>query len=84
MYTPKATLTYDLAYNCGTVDNAIVQSCGPGVRTIVTQVADFAEILKKGSQYGTFYQQNSLFGFWIGINDGKLMDSTSIWAENDN
>ncbi|QDS70071.1 hypothetical protein FKW77_004491 [Venturia effusa] len=47
MYTQKATLSYDYAYNCGTVDNAVVPSCGPGVRTIVDQVENFAQTLKK-------------------------------------
>ncbi|KAE9961597.1 hypothetical protein EG327_003628 [Venturia inaequalis] len=78
MYTTKTTLTYDYAYNCGTVDSAIVRNCGPAVRTIVDQVADFAETLKKGSQYGNFSQQNSLFAFWIGINDAHITANDAI------
>lgn len=72
MYNKKPTLTYDLAYNCATVDASIVEPCTKEVRTIVNQVTELEQVLKKGSQYGTFYQQNALFTFWIGINDAHI------------
>ncbi|TLD30120.1 cellulose-binding GDSL lipase/acylhydrolase [Venturia nashicola] len=82
-HTTKSTLAYDYAYNCGTVDNAIVESCGPGVRTIVKQVANFAETLKKGSEYETFYQQNSFLAFWIGINDAHITANNADIQDKD-
>jgi hypothetical protein len=72
MFNSTPTLTYDFAYNCATVDASIVAPCSNTVRSIVDQVAEVKSIIKKGSQYGTFYQQNSLFAFWIGINDAHI------------
>jgi hypothetical protein len=69
-------LTYDLAFNCATVDKSIVDNSGPcpwaDGHQIVDQVGQFKQILARGSEFGTFTEQDSLFLIWVGINDAHL------------
>jgi hypothetical protein len=83
MLNSTTTLTYDLAYNCATVDASIVAPCNSGIKTIIDQVTEFESILKKGSQYGTFYQQNTLFLVWIGINDAHITANNNNIPDKD-
>jgi GDSL-like Lipase/Acylhydrolase len=72
VFNSKPTLSYNLAHDCATVDANIVAPCNKGIRTIVDQVTELKQILRKGSQYDVFYRQNCLFAFWIGINDAHI------------
>jgi hypothetical protein len=83
MFNSTPTLTYDFAYNCATVDASIVAPCSSAIRTIVDQVTEFEQVLGKGSQYDTFYQQNTLFAVWIGINDAHLTANNANILDND-
>jgi phospholipase/lecithinase/hemolysin len=76
VFNSTQILTYDLAFNCATVDKAIVDNSGPcpaaDGHQIVDQVGLFKQILAQGSKFGNFTEQDSLFLIWVGINDAHL------------
>jgi hypothetical protein len=76
VFNKTSLLTYDLAFNCATVDKSIVDNSGPcpwaDGHQIVDQVGQFKQILTKGSEFGTFNGDNSLILIWVGINDAHL------------
>lgn len=82
-FNSTPTLTFDLAYNCATVDASIVAPCNIDVKTIVDQVSEFQQILSKGSQFGNFTEKDSLFAIWIGINDAHLTANNATIADKD-
>jgi len=76
-------LTYDFAYNCATVDASIVAPCNTGVKSIIDQVNEFQQIFSKGSQFGSFNDEDTLFAIWIGINDAHITANNATIADED-
>jgi len=75
-YNVSLTLTYDFAFNCATVSSDLVPTCGPDVRTLIDQVAQFDDLTSRAMRYGNWTSTNSLFVFWFGIND---VDRPTYW-----
>jgi len=75
-YNTTLTLTFDFAFNCATVANAIVPSCGPGVRTLEDQVRVFEDVAPR-AWAGAGGDVPALFLVWFGIND---VDRPLEWA----
>ena len=63
-YNATLTLTWDYAFNCATVANDLVPSCGPGVRTLEDQVRAFEATAAAAASAAP-----ALFLIWFGIND---------------
>ncbi|EIN06989.1 hypothetical protein PUNSTDRAFT_144578 [Punctularia strigosozonata HHB-11173 SS5] len=68
-YNVTNTKVFDLAYGGATIDSALVQPYLPTVLSIVDQVEQFHENLADKPAGAEWSSSNSLFAFWIGIND---------------
>ncbi|KAL5489960.1 hypothetical protein ACEPAI_4793 [Sanghuangporus weigelae] len=78
-YNITDTKIFNLASGGATIDSALVTPFEPTVLSIVDQVAQFDQLLASkpiGAEWGS---DNSLFAFWIGINDvGNSFGWTNI------
>ncbi|KAG7093021.1 hypothetical protein E1B28_009317 [Marasmius oreades] len=68
-YNVTNTRVFDLASGGATIDAALVPPFLPTVLSIVDQVNQFQGILAPQPQGARWESSNSLFAFWIGIND---------------
>ncbi|GLB34565.1 putative carbohydrate esterase family 16 protein [Lyophyllum shimeji] len=73
------TRVFDLASGGATIDGALVPPYLPTVLSIVDQVSQFKQILGPKPANAAWQSSNSLFAFWIGINDvGNSFGWTNI------
>jgi len=73
------TQVFDLASGGATIDAALVPPFEPTVLSIVDQVTQFKNILASKPAGAKWQSNNSLFAFWIGINDvGNSFGWTNI------
>ncbi|KAF9261233.1 hypothetical protein L218DRAFT_507446 [Marasmius fiardii PR-910] len=78
-YNVTDTQVFDLASGGATIDAALVPPFLPTVLSIVDQVNQFQEILAPKPEGATWKGSDSLFAFWIGINDvGNSFPWTNI------
>ncbi|KAL0576561.1 hypothetical protein V5O48_005425 [Marasmius crinis-equi] len=78
-YNVTNTKVFDLASGGATIDAALVPPFLPTVLSIVDQVNQFNEILAPKPQGALWNSSDSLFAFWIGINDvGNSFPWTNI------
>ncbi|KAF9462717.1 hypothetical protein BDZ94DRAFT_1290124 [Collybia nuda] len=78
-YNVTNTKVFNLASGGATIDGALVPPFLPTVLSIVDQVKQFNEILAPKPQGAQWDSSNSLFAFWIGINDvGNSFGWTNI------
>lgn len=69
-YNTTKIKTYNLAYGGATVDSALVAPYQPTVLSLKNQVQDqFLPIYGKKPSTAPWKDSDSLFAFWIGIND---------------
>ncbi|KAI0080499.1 hypothetical protein K474DRAFT_1682493 [Panus rudis PR-1116 ss-1] len=68
-YNITNTKVFDLASGGATIDAALVAPFEPTVLSIVDQVTQFNNILAPKPVGAEWNASNSLFAFWIGIND---------------
>ncbi|KNZ81956.1 Thermolabile hemolysin [Termitomyces sp. J132] len=68
-YNQTDVKVFDLASGGATVDAALVPPFSSTVFSIVDQVSQFKQILAPKPVGGQWDSSNSLFAFWIGIND---------------
>ncbi|KAJ3041496.1 hypothetical protein HDV00_009292 [Rhizophlyctis rosea] len=70
-YNKTLTLTYNVAYGGATVDSGLVPAWKPDVFSLTDQVHDIWTPAYKDPKAKNvpWNAKNSLFGFWIGIND---------------
>ncbi|KAF8884825.1 hypothetical protein BD779DRAFT_1442901 [Infundibulicybe gibba] len=68
-YNVTNTQVFDLASGGATIDAALVPPFLPTVLSIVDQVTQFKNILAPKPAGAKWQSSNSLFAFWIGIND---------------
>ncbi|KAI1788406.1 hypothetical protein LXA43DRAFT_974873 [Ganoderma leucocontextum] len=68
-YNVTNTKVFNLASGGATIDAALVPPFEPTVLSIVDQVQQFHEILAPKPPGAEWNSSNSLFAFWIGIND---------------
>jgi len=68
-YNVTNTKVFDLASGGATIDAALVPPFLPTVLSIVDQVNQFKKILSHRPTGAKWDSSNSLFAFWIGIND---------------
>ncbi|KAL7283711.1 hypothetical protein ACG7TL_003147 [Trametes sanguinea] len=69
LYNVTDTKVFNLASGGATIDAALVAPFEPTVLSIVDQVQQFHEILAPKPAGAQWESSNSLFAFWIGIND---------------
>ncbi|KAF8077567.1 hypothetical protein FPV67DRAFT_1403446 [Lyophyllum atratum] len=73
------TRVFDLASGGATIDGELVPPFQPTVLSIVDQVSQFKQILAPKPASAAWQSSNSLFAFWIGINDvGNSFGWTNI------
>lgn len=78
-YNVTNTKVFDLASGGATIDSALVPPYLPTVLSIVDQVLQFTSILAPKPSGAQWNGSNSLFAFWIGINDvGNSFGWTNI------
>jgi phospholipase/lecithinase/hemolysin len=78
-YNTTKIQTYNLAYGGATVDSALVAPYTPTVLSLKNQVQDqFVPIYGSHPSSAPWKDNNSLFAFWIGINDV----GNSWWLSN--
>ncbi|KAH0583463.1 hypothetical protein H2248_009090 [Termitomyces sp. 'cryptogamus'] len=78
-YNQTDVKVFDLASGGATVDAALVPPFSSTVFSIVDQVSQFKQILAPKPVGGQWDSSNSLFAFWIGINDvGNSFGWTNI------
>ncbi|KAG1756905.1 carbohydrate esterase family 16 protein [Suillus paluster] len=78
-YNQTAVKTFDLASGGATIDAALVPPYLPTVLSVVDQVTQFNNHLASRPAGATWNGTNSLFAFWIGINDvGNSVSWTNI------
>ncbi|KAF9037785.1 hypothetical protein BDZ89DRAFT_1157227 [Hymenopellis radicata] len=65
-YNTSLVFTYNLAYGGATIDANLVAPYTPSVLSLTDQVNDF---LQSGGLIPSWSSNNTLFSFWIGIND---------------
>ncbi|KAF8915394.1 hypothetical protein CPB85DRAFT_1432998 [Mucidula mucida] len=65
-YNTSLVFTYNLAYGGATIDANLVAPYTPSVLSLTDQVNDF---LDSGSLIPSWSSEDTLFSFWIGIND---------------
>lgn len=71
--------TYNLAYGGATVDSALVAPYTPSVLSLKNQVKDqFVPIYGSHPSTAPWTESDSLFAFWIGVNDV----GNSWWLDN--
>ncbi|KAI0259162.1 hypothetical protein BC834DRAFT_642901 [Gloeopeniophorella convolvens] len=68
-YNVTDTKVFNLASGGATIDAKLVTPFEPTVLSIVDQVAQFQEFLASKPAGAQWNSDNSLFAFWIGIND---------------
>jgi hypothetical protein len=68
-YNVTDTKVFNLAYGGATIDSKLVTPYLPTVQSIVTQVNLFDQYLAPKPVGAQWNSSNSLFAFWIGIND---------------
>ncbi|KAH9931699.1 GDSL lipase/esterase [Epithele typhae] len=68
-YNVTNTKVFNLAYGGATIDAALVAPYLPTVLSIVDQVGQFHDILASKPEGAEWQSSDSLFAFWIGIND---------------
>ncbi|KAI0723850.1 hypothetical protein C8T65DRAFT_627657 [Cerioporus squamosus] len=68
-YNVTDTKVFNLASGGATIDAALVAPFEPTVLSIVDQVGQFHDILAPKPAGAEWNSSNSLFAFWIGIND---------------
>jgi hypothetical protein len=68
-YNVTDTKVFNLAYGGATIDSKLVEPYLPTVQSIVTQVGLFEKYLAPKPTGAHWNSSNSLFAFWIGIND---------------
>ncbi|KAJ3982657.1 hypothetical protein F5890DRAFT_1528531 [Lentinula detonsa] len=78
-YNVTDTTVFNLASGGATIDSALVPPYLPTVLSVVDQVAQFQEFLATKPVGAEWNSSNSLFAFWIGINDvGNSFPWTNI------
>ncbi|KAG6852961.1 hypothetical protein C0991_007877 [Blastosporella zonata] len=78
-YNQTETQVFDLASGGATIDGALVPPYLSTVLSIVDQVSQFKQILAPKPSGAQWDSSNSLFAFWIGINDvGNSFGWTNI------
>ena len=69
-FNHSLVLTYNYAYGGATIDASLVQPYEPTVLSLTDQVNEFLNSsVSKPSAAVPWRADNSLFSFWIGIND---------------
>lgn len=68
-YNKSLTLTYNFAYGGATIDAKLVQPYEPTVLSLTDQVNQFLGSVASKPASTPWTSDNSLFSFWIGIND---------------
>ncbi|CDO73661.1 Carbohydrate Esterase Family 16 protein [Trametes cinnabarina] len=80
----RAVQVFNLASGGATIDAALVAPFEPTVLSIVDQVRQFHEILAPKPAGAQWESSNSLFAFWIGINDvGNSFGWTNVTSQAD-
>ncbi|KAI0362560.1 hypothetical protein OH77DRAFT_63683 [Trametes cingulata] len=83
-YNVTDTKVFNLASGGATIDAALVAPFEPTVLSIVDQVTQFHEILAPKPAGARWNSSNSLFAFWIGINDvGNSFSWTNVTSQSD-
>ncbi|KAI0373068.1 hypothetical protein BV20DRAFT_938785 [Pilatotrama ljubarskyi] len=83
-YNVTDTKVFNLASGGATIDAALVAPFEPTVLSIVDQVTQFHEILAPKPAGARWNSSNSLFAFWIGINDvGNSFGWTNVSSQSD-
>ncbi|KAK7693906.1 hypothetical protein QCA50_003480 [Cerrena zonata] len=83
-YNITNTKVFDLASGGATIDAALVAPFEPTVLSIVDQVGQFNRILAPRPVGAEWNASNSLFAFWIGINDvGNSFGWTNVTSQSD-
>ncbi|KAI8989828.1 hypothetical protein BD414DRAFT_414117 [Trametes punicea] len=83
LYNVTDTKLFDLASGGATIDAALVAPYEPTVLSIVDQVQQFHEILAAKPAGAQWEGSNSLFAFWIGINDvGNSYAWTNVTSQS--
>ncbi|KAI0672805.1 hypothetical protein C8Q78DRAFT_681466 [Trametes maxima] len=83
-YNVTDTKVFDLASGGATIDAALVAPFEPTVLSIVDQVTQFHDILAPRPVGARWDSSNSLFAFWIGINDvGNSFAWTNVTSQLD-
>ncbi|THH20628.1 hypothetical protein EW146_g759 [Bondarzewia mesenterica] len=78
-YNVTDTKVFNLAYGGATIDSALVPPYLPTVQSIVNQVSLFEQFLGHKPVGASWKSDNSLFAFWIGINDvGNSVSWTNV------
>lgn len=68
-FNKSLTLTYNFAYGGATIDAKLVQPYEPTVLSMTDQVNQFLGSVANKPASTPWTSDNSLFSFWIGIND---------------
>ncbi|CAL1705455.1 unnamed protein product [Somion occarium] len=83
-YNVTNTKVFDLASGGATIDAALVPPFEPTVLSIVDQVGQFNQLLAPKPVSASWNASNSLFAFWIGINDvGNSFGWTNVTSQSD-
>ncbi|EJF66207.1 hypothetical protein DICSQDRAFT_98135 [Dichomitus squalens LYAD-421 SS1] len=83
-YNVTDTQVFNLASGGATIDAALVAPFEPTVLSIVDQVQQFHDILAPKPAGAEWNSSNSLFAFWIGINDvGNSFSWTNVTSQSD-
>ncbi|KAI0665253.1 hypothetical protein C8Q70DRAFT_1049410 [Cubamyces menziesii] len=83
-YNVTDTKVFNLASGGATIDAALVAPFEPTVLSIVDQVGQFHDILAPKPAGARWESSNSLFAFWIGINDvGNSFAWTNVTSQSD-
>ncbi|KAF2435727.1 hypothetical protein EJ08DRAFT_286888 [Tothia fuscella] len=78
-YNRSTVLTYNLADGGATVDGDLIKSWRPEVKSLITQVRkEYIPTYGNKPEQAPWTDSNSLFAFWIGINDIGM----SYWDNN--
>ena len=68
-YNTTRILTFNYAYGGATIDANLVTPYTPTVLSLTDQVNQFLQGAAGKPNYATWTSSNTLFSFWIGIND---------------
>ncbi|KAJ3555556.1 hypothetical protein NM688_g2509 [Phlebia brevispora] len=83
-YNITNTKVFNLASGGATIDAALVAPYEPTVLSIVDQVSQFTTILASKPEGAKWSSSDSLFAFWIGINDvGNSYAWTNVTSQSD-
>ena len=74
VYNASEILTYDFAVNCALVNSTRIPGGCPFAQPydLSWQLSEALRILHDGSEFGSFTAENSLFVFFLGINDASI------------